>query len=72
MATHIVLVLGRNGADELLGPQVQLARLGVLDRMTAEASLGLRRELRRLFGANQALLDSFLDAGNARHLCQRK
>lgn len=72
MATHIVLILGRNGADELVRSQVQLARLRVPDRMTAEASPGLRRELRRLFSANQALLDSFLDARNARHLCQRK
>lgn len=72
MATHIVLVLGRNGADELLGSQVQLAGLRVLDRMAGEASLGLRRELRRLLNANQALLDSFLDRRNARHRCRGK
>lgn len=39
--TYIVLVGRRDGIDELIWSQEELSRLGILDRMAVEASLGL-------------------------------
>lgn len=67
--THIVFIRGRNGIDELLGSQIQLAGIGILDRMAVEASLGLERQLRFLFslGPHEGALDRLLHLRDLGH-----
>lgn len=60
-ATHKILILGRDSLDELVAPQIQLARLGILDGIAQEVRLGLRRDLGRFLGAHKGLLHRLLD-----------
>lgn len=66
--THIVLLGRRDGVNELLVAQKQLAALGVGDSMLGEASLGLGGQLLGLglglLVADERLLDRLLDGGN--------
>lgn len=61
----------RNGVDELLGPQDELAGLGVSGGMAVEAGLGLSGQLDGLLRADQRLFDRLLDGRGFGHGGQR-
>jgi hypothetical protein len=54
--THVVLALRRNRIHKLLLPQIQLARFLIPHRILHELAPCLRRQIRRILRAYQALL----------------
>ena len=56
-----------DSVNELVRTEVKLASLGVLDSVSVEAGLGLRRELLGLFRADERLLDGLFNGCDFRH-----